>query len=271
MIDRRDDGPRSVFMLNDTAGLWDCPRRVEEYWQETDGLLSGRHWRFGSYGNAEAARAAMQTGTPNQTALAAYEQARSQLAESADAFHVRSIRRHRVYGDTGDEVDVDRWMTGHTAPWGSIRRAARNRTLTVGLMLWMTCGNADRDFAENVASGVALAESLAAAGYMVRVVGVHTAHMDGGERGFIHPLVDFGQPIDEHALMAWGQPAACRHLGFTWMHHLYNDGDMGSGQKTSDEWLRLAGIDIFMAKQWQGDQQKANIAKVLERIQREAA
>lgn len=273
LIERRDDGPRSVFMLNDTPSMWDCPSRYDEYWQESSGLFSSEGWRFGNYKNAEAARSAMQSGTPNKTALDAYEQARTKLAESADAFHVRSIRRHRVYGEAGDEVDVDRWMTGHTQPWGSIRRAAKNRTLTVGFMLWMSCGNADNDFAANVASGVALAESLTAAGYMVRIVGVHTAHIgdDDGECGVVHPLVEFGQPIDEHALMAWGQPAACRHLGFTWMHHLYQSGDMGRGTQTTDAWLRLAGVDVFMAKQWSGGQQKAHIAKVLERIEREAA
>lgn len=44
----------------------------------------------------------------------------------------------------------------------------------LGLPLVMSCGNAERDFAENLAQGVALAEALSGASYQVRIMGVDT-------------------------------------------------------------------------------------------------
>lgn len=267
LIEKRIAACGSVFMGNTSEGILDFPTPLSQYRGDSS---PGPEWRYGSYKNEANARSAMLTGTPNKLATAAYETARNTLSMDTDAFRVRNIRRHRVYGDTGDEADVDRWMTGHTQPWGSMKRAAKNRSITVGLMMWMSCGNEEKNFAENVANGVALAEILAAAGYMIRIVAVHTGHWGDGERGFIHPLVEFGQPIDEHALMAWGQPAACRYVGFHWIYHLYNgdpSGTMGVGKNTTDAWLALAGIDIFMAHQWDANEQKQHIAKVLEKIQ----
>lgn len=263
LIEKRQEKCGSVFIGNTSDGILDFPEKYPQYRKECE-------WGIGSYESLEAARSAMLSGSPNTVATAAYEKARNELSIETDAFMVRNIRRKRIYRDTGDECDADRWMTGHTQPWSILRRAAKNRSITVGIAMWKSCGNGEEEFAQSVANGVAMAEILSSAGYMIRVVAVHTAHWSEGERGFIHPLVEFGHPIDEHALMAWGQPAACRHVGFSWIHHLYNGDDsrtMGCGNKTTDDWLAMAGVDIFIAKQWENNEQKQHIAKVLEKIQ----
>lgn len=265
LIERKQDGTRSLFELNSSEGILDFPERIEEYWDgEND-------WRFGSYRNAEAARSSIANSTPSALCTAAYEKARQSAEQMTESFHLKSVRRRRVYDESGDEVAIDRYLEGHSSSWGSMRRPCRSRAITVGLMMWMTCGNADSDFAENVAAGVAMAEMLKGAGYQVRILAIHTAHMGDEERGFTHPLVETGKPIDEHGLMSWGQPATCRHVGFSWMQHLYQSGEMGCGSKTSEEWLRLAGVDIFMAKQWDAGEQISHVSKVLDNIQRRNA
>ncbi len=253
----------SVFLLPSTELLFD--ESVPDYPDQ------GASWTFDSYQTREAARKAMQEGSPNQRGTDAYDKARLAMNETIDEYRVKSIRRKRVFDEAGDEPCIDRYLVGESRLWGQMRKTAKNRCVTVGLSMWMSCGNAESDFAENIANGVALAEMLASAGYLIRVVGVHTIHArTNGIRGFVHPMVEFGKPIDEHALMAWGQPAACRYLGFKWMQALYSDSDMGTCETTPEDWLAMAGVDIFMAKQW-GDgnnpeAHKAHLKKVLERV-----
>ena len=87
------------------------------------------------------------------------------------------------------------------------------------------------------------------------------------------PLKEYANPMDEHALMAFGQPAACRHTGFIMLDELYGPSKHNRAvYKTTDAWLQLAGIDIYMANQWSSDtEQHLHVARVLENLNKDVA
>jgi hypothetical protein len=261
LIEKRSNETGSVFILNDTLALFDETPKSDRHWVNDE-------WRRGSYATIEAARHALQSGTPTASALAAYEARRP--VSLSDTHKLRNIRRRAVFSDTGDEVDASRLLGGDSNPWRRMARPAKTKSITVGMMLWMSCGNKEGDFVRLTCQTLAIVEALQSAGYVVSVLGVHTAQM-GIRQGFTHPLVKAGQPVDEHALLAWGQPAACRHIGFCWMHRLYNCDEMGRSETIPDDWLALAGVDVLVSTPWIDGTQQEQMSQVLANIENKHA
>lgn len=219
-------------------------------------------WHYGSIGTAAALVRSVTDGIPSEAARKAYDRVRRSYAfnETPDATIQR--RRRRVFSDNGCEADGARWLAGDPEHWSSMRRVGRVSSITIGMQIAMSCGNGDEQFAENVATAVCLAESLVSAGYAVRIMGLstmknllHTTKGNDVESGFMVPLTDYGCPIDQSSLMAYGSPGIFRWYGI----HMYNalfagDGNVNStwGQawETTPEMLTLSGIDILVAKQW---------------------
>lgn len=263
LTEKRENTDGSVFILNSTEGLWPLPGSAR---------TSDSDWTFGAYRDSATSSKAMQTGTPNETARRAYDEARAKAFDGTTEHRVMNIRRRLVFDEAGDEVDVGRYMGSDSRCWALKRRTGKTRTITIGIGLWASCGNGDAEFAATVAQGVVVAETLQSGGYSVRVMGVHTYDLgSGNRRGFVHPLVDYGRPIDEHALMAWGQPAACRDVGFRHAQALYDSDSFGRATEAPESYLHMAGIDIYIARTWSGDKQDQHIAKVLEKYQKDAA
>jgi hypothetical protein len=221
-------------------------------------------WTFGSHGNREALAASLAAGRPTDASWAIYEKVKAGASFNEDGDGMLPVRRRRRQDETGDSVSIDHYLAGDSRCWTTVKKVGRRHAITVGLMSWMTQGNGEEDFAENVAMAVALADQLLMAGYLVRIIGLATAwelvpklrdgrHCD--EAGFTFPIVDYGEPMDEAMMMAFGTPGVCRFYGFTWATELFHaDGDVassfGRGLQTSPALLALAGIDLLVAKQW---------------------
>jgi len=219
----------------------------------------GSDWYYGDHAGEAALRQSLADGRPTDAAWKVYQRTKEAMDYGQQQTEARiPKKRKRCWEESGDECDSDRWLTGDSNHWTLMRKVGKRPCITVGMAMWMSCGHGGSDFAENVAGCVALVDQLARSGIMVRIVGIHTAWrvVSGqAETAYVHPLLDYGEPVDEAALMAWGTPGVCRRHGFQWMHDLFRaegriDGGMGHGTKTSSAMLKLAGVDILVAKQW---------------------
>jgi len=238
---------------------------------------SNKAWVFGSPGSASALIQSLTGGQPTASVWAAYQRikASARFDEVADATIQR--RRRRVFSDNGCEADGARWLAGDPEHWASMRRVGRVQSITLGMQLGLSCGNGEDDFAENTATCVVLAESLISAGYAVRLVVMNTSYnliSGASETGWIVNAVDFGQPIDEAAILSWGTPGVCRWHAFEYAHALFSgDGRVSSTYgycyETSAAMLKLAGIDLLVAKQW--DKEKGEQKDYLSRLRDKAA
>jgi hypothetical protein len=144
--------------------------------------------------------------------LTAIESMKERLAtEAPAAFAQPAPRRRRVRGlDCGEEADLDRFARRDLQCWEEMRREAMpRRMVTLGVPLGASSAVRPEQMRARGAAAIALADWLAAQGYVVRIVGYHlSARINSENHGYSVELVELKRsnaPLDLAAVAT----AAC--------------------------------------------------------------
>jgi hypothetical protein len=238
---------------------------VDAWLSTTEDRNCPAEWAFEhEHGNdPERVAKAIREGRAWRPTLDAYVAASSDPIWD-DVPQTRQARRQRVWDDlSGDTADVGRALVS-IAPWEQYRRTASKRSITIGISLWLSVGNGAEMFRDNIVGAVKLCDVLMGAGYDVRVVGVECARPADGQTfsvpcdyyGSTFPIKEFGQPLDQEALLALGTPGFLRHFIFggyaqrTVYPEMLTTGYCGKGLVAPKEFIAELGVDMLVARQW---------------------
>lgn len=196
-----------------------------------------------------------------------------------------SIRRRRVRGDQGDEVDMQAvWRGDLSRAWTRTRRMARagtNRTINLMVMLGDSAGVGSEKLFWRGASVLKLADALVASGYNVGIIGAVTssgcANSKNVDMAQFVEIKATDQPLDLSALAALtAMPGWFRTFGFagivTACDLVEDTQDWGLGRPMNDragEFASMLGIENVFIQTNVNDQKQAEewIDSILNKIE----
>jgi hypothetical protein len=175
--------------------------------------------------------------------------------------------------DDGEDVELDRYINAEPELWiRPERMKARKRSVTLGVNM-VANKKRDADYFAKVFVGLTvIANYLIKHGYEVRLLGVrlpvfrYSTYSDEGNwkgdknfapfiRGYVFPLVNFGERFDPIRLLTWATPGVVRYFGFGWVQEIFgNTSDLqgefvayrtGAGKEVqlTAESAKLVGVD----------------------------
>lgn len=206
------------------------------------------------------------------------------------ASNVKSCVRKRRFTDDGGEVSIERVLGGDPEYWETCQRDGKKEFVTIGIQASMSWANGTESFAKNVALAYCVCDVLENLGYGVSIDCLMTTHhkltepeslkryyphmkdvfskydMWDSECGHIFPLKDTAEQVDLRNIASASFPSLKRKYGFAFDRLLW-DYDNGSCMETSNEMLKLSGIDIMIANQWNDDDtQVQNVVKTIKEM-----
>lgn len=89
---------------------------------------------------------------------------------------IQTIKKKRVFSDSGAELDIDRVMSGDVNYWSSRAKAKSAKVIRLGFDIGLSHDNNDIQFAKVVGVGIALAKAIQRAGYSLEIYKVCKAN-----------------------------------------------------------------------------------------------
>ena len=187
-----------------------------------------------------------------------------------------SVKRKRVWGEDGAELDMDRIMTGDPDYWIKYKRNGKKRVVKIGINVSMSHKNGSSVFAKNVALAYITAETLESLGYGVQIVAVNSSfYTRGGNHGVrgqdetatTFPLKRTEELVDIERVGSIGLTSMLRYYGFITDAFIHRQSN-GVCYTMSDEMKGFLNIDILVSTSWStGDasQQARKISRVIEK------
>lgn len=156
---------------------------------------------------------------------------------------VMSVKRRRVRGDRGDQIDMGRVYAGELdTAWSRVARrsvVSPYRVIIVLDTIASACVDADAMFWRNAAA-VALSDHLSAAGYAVKVIAAFEGQsiLNGrGQSARVSMQViikEYNQPWDLNNAAMVAMPGFFRGIGHLWYYNNGKDSLSSSGMRVND-------------------------------------
>jgi hypothetical protein len=134
-------------------------------------------WRFGNdYKNYENTKKALSDGSILGNYLSTIEEAKQNLLERFPELSelneiAISKRRRRKFTEDGDELDIDRYMSGDPAMFASMpRQQVRKRSARIYIDICVSGGNDAIEVTRNVAAALAMCDIVENAGISTEIV-----------------------------------------------------------------------------------------------------
>lgn len=136
-----------------------------------------------------------------------------------------TTKRRRRYSDEGDEVNIDRYMTGDPNFWERRKRGKKKRVIRIGISYSDHWGARERDYVSRAAAAAATVDALTALGYGTEVWGYSTGRVcdgrmdQGQEYTTAVRLKASDQPLDVPKVLTTGLTAMSRRFTFGVYEH----------------------------------------------------
>ena len=215
-------------------------------------------WAFGSLGSRAATVRHFVEGRPTPALTEAFERQReawrAKVAEMAKA--VPSQRRRMRHGDSGDVVDLGRYLSDRPDCWERLERGRTLPSVTLAFNVAISAGNQEAAFSETAGVAAACAWALTERGYAVRVIAGGIGQC-GGEawRAVWWVVKDFQDPCDTGRMLVCGLPGVMRDFvhGALAKRVLGYERGIGSGLSCvapPPEIMSELGIQAMVSRSW---------------------
>jgi hypothetical protein len=236
--------------------------RYSDYKKEYE--TGGSTWRFGKEFNTyEKTIEALDKGVATQLTMKYAEQYRNSLLnlESVQTLlsKAQSVKKRRVFKEDGDELCIDRILSGDPMHWQSTTKGRKSNTLRLGINCALSCGNDENEFAKMCALTVVLSDLITKCGYSVEILMMVTVHNISDkidEGGYVIPVKRADQPLDLNAIYSMGILGLFRSVGFKALRQFIegrtNDG-LGSNFPTTQAIKDRLELNHLIEKKWTDD------------------
>ena len=230
-----------------------------DYWSDDDS------WRFGSeYQNMDATSEALKNSIPTDNTIKMLNDMRKELSTNDKVLKLMrkadSFKRKRIFKESGDELCIDRVLSGDPLHWQSTTKRGSTDVVQIHVSYTLSCGNDEEEFQKIACLATIACELLQKAGKNVEIVALGTARGllrgdDVGSRaGIIFPLKRADEPLDTSKIACIGISGLFRAYTFAaWEGTLEADrlsGGLGrSAEFTKDEREAL-GVKHMIHQSW---------------------
>jgi hypothetical protein len=221
-----------------------------------------RKWAFGSL---ESEKATLEQISQGKVSSKRYQSELTKIkkelnVECAEQFsgEAKSAKRRRRIRDVGDEVDIDRWMSGVPEHWSRMERGAKRRKVRFGINVALSHGNAEKNFLKVVALGALTAEALERRGHAVEVYACAVAEriFRNSHQGasLIFPVKRAQERFDLQRIGSLHAPGLLRFISFACMDYVASinedigtvDDGKGNCVPVEEDTMKFLGLDYMV-------------------------
>lgn len=221
----------------------------------------GPEWTYGSFKNYSICKEKLINAEPNEEVLKEIERLRSKALQGGEIKRMMekgfSLRKHRVFSDSGDELDIDRIMCGDPNHWMKMKRGSKRNIVKIGVNIGLSSGNKEIDFARIGALASVTADLLSRAGMSVEVICIDSAHhptsWSRNEMAIMFPIKRADEPLELYKIASIGAPGLLRAFGFSVARNCYEgeaESGMGSASATTEYFKKHLDVQYFIEKKW---------------------
>jgi len=241
-------------------------REFMKYVKENKYVYGGDEplWTYGSYRTRAKTHEVATRGDVSNKIVDLVRELRTEIEfESPELFSGRgkSMKRKRRYRDDGDELDIDRVMSGVPEYWIKTERGVQQKAITLGLNASMSHKNGEKEFAQLTAMAIVLSDVLTTRGVATRIMYCSSGWnelrgLSTHETSVNFTLKDFEEPLDQRRIgLIYAQGIFRDSIFALFRRGFYghtNAMGFGNSMATSEEMMEFMGIDYIVENSWGG-------------------
>jgi hypothetical protein len=238
-------------------------------------------WQFGrDFPTYRTTANALATGETANKYLRQVELVKDQLFQKfPELYELNEIavtkRRRRRFSEDGEELDIDRYMSGDPAMFSSMpRQNVRNKIARVYLDICVSGGNDAEEITKNIIGMLAICDIIERAGIAIEIVIGATSRGAATDTNNFNVSViakEAGEPLDVARVLSFALPAMFRLFIFgTWANITNKTAGYGFGNVLGDLNHHLfnffnADVKVQAANRFMGEENiRAMIGKIKE-------
>lgn len=237
-----------------------------QYWHS--GCIG--NWMYGAHKTYDATLTALQRGEVCPQYLKFIGDLQSKLTENPEIEQLmltaKTFKRKRVYADQGDELDINRLMSGEVEHWEKSTKGKKNTLIRLAFNIDGTGSKTEEDFMIMASTAAVISNILSIAGFAVQLTFCHTSNGVSTQTKYNAISVCVKQAheqIDMERICSVG----CTGFFRGWIFQVYANvldgtpyGHMGSSSNFPDGGEEQLGFDYIIDHRVHG--QKANIIEI---------
>jgi hypothetical protein len=198
-------------------------------------------WYFGEYRTKEETYRCATTGTVKQELLNKVDKIKFDLLQKYPKLaeletHAVTKKRRRRFAEHGDEIDIDRYMSGEVECWQQSVKSPEKRSLKIMFNGAQNAGQNANTFIENIIMFAAVSDLFEKAGLSVEIwCGDATQfhYTPGRSYGVnVFKMKDANEPLDIARVLSSGLSGVFRHWSFATLRNVFKTKDAGLGTAT---------------------------------------
>ena len=225
------------------SGVWDYNGDNSIFGAEEWERDQSQKWQYGTdYPTKEATVEALTNGEATSKMMGRAAQVKINLYDKhPELFELErsasKMKRRRSYGESGDELNIDRYMSGDPAMWQNMTRRPQKNTMRIMLNSGMNAGADSNKFVENMILIASFVDIIEMAGvncevWLAPVANNITQETIVGIVGCKVKSAD--EPLDLSRFISAGAAGLFRHFTFkTYMNILKGRPSYGLGRSCS--------------------------------------
>lgn len=151
-------GVHQMIYFDDVSDMVDCCNNNEGVWNDKGHRVEGKNgsgdqaWIFGTdFPNLNLTYDALMKGTIPPKIIAQIDTVKVSLYEKhPELFELErsasKLKRKRVFEEGGDELDIDRYMSGETEMWTKMTRRPKKQCMKIMINSCLHCGHSSDKF-----------------------------------------------------------------------------------------------------------------------------
>lgn len=200
------------------------------------------NWRYGEHNNYNTASKFLTEGKATAKALELFEQRRAELLENYPALNeLQSMamlnRKRKVFRESGDELDIDRYLNSEIEMWqtkaqsASLKRAAR-----INIAMPTSAANNPENFTKSICFLAALSDIVESANISTELsmsFCLRIANSADTYSAYTVILKNISDQLDIERLISSGSVSLFRNWIFTIIRNIHGGGIVDSGLGSS--------------------------------------
>lgn len=230
--------------------MFDLVKCVDEnIYSQCFTCVPGRdEFRFGDYKDLNKTKKALMSGIVPDKVLSMYEKVKEAIeGEFPELLELQMLavksRRKRKFSEEGDELDIDRYMSGDIECWQSMESIKDKKTIRLFYNMSLSARNEALKFIENICLCIVFMELIKTLGIVVEFYcGSIAKEVSSSSNKTV--VLSMVKPADEEIdcqqLLALGAPGLYRYFNFNlWKNLLPGKIDKGLGYPSYElpQWL----------------------------------
>jgi hypothetical protein len=281
------NGERNEFAefpsLFDFIEMVEEGRKPEYGWENMEYYDQGTDsWTYGTHtNNIEKTKEALYYCNPPQPILDRIEELRTATSNLHSiqqlAMKARSIKRRRVFAESGDDLDIDRILCGDPEHWSRMTKGRSNNVVRLWVNFSVSCGNGEDNMYKLAATIAVASDLLTKAGFAVEVLACEIAKdaiqgQKGGFNGVIFPLKRAEDPLEINKIACIGIPGLFRAYAFTATSNIYSKGPasgLGMNVEVNKSVKEFYDFKHLITLNWTEGEQALKLGQLLEDVSTE--